>query len=96
MTTTHTKTEHKLTVTIHDEDAGGKPIEIKETVDVLVGVIIDQFYKKIKTTRAEGDRLYCIKSGQDVFEHAAQSIGDFASSACPDLIWGWSRKTGGA
>jgi hypothetical protein len=85
----------KLTVVVHDEDAGGEPFRFHEGAGTPVATIIDQLYRALKTERQEGDRLICIGSGESVFAHEHEHLGHYAES-CPHLEWGWSRKTGGA
>jgi len=83
------------TVIAHDEDAGGDPYGFHEGPGTPVETIIKQLYRKLGTERREGDRLVCIGSGESVFAHGSEHLGDYAA-VCPALEWGWSRKTGGA
>lgn len=85
-----------LIVTVHNEDAGGKPFKIPGEPDTLVGSIVDQFYIDLGSPREEGDRLYCLANGSDVFASLEQRLGDYAETACKPLEWGFARSTGGA
>jgi hypothetical protein len=85
-----------LTVTVHDEDAGGDPLSIHAGRGTPLSTVIEKLYRELKTERQEGDRLVCIGSGGDVFPHQSEHLGDYAAASCKELEWGWSRKTGGA
>lgn len=85
-----------LTVVVHDEDAGGKPFEIHAGPGAPVRTVIDRFYKELDTGHQEGDRLICLGNGQDVFSHAQEHLGDYQTSNCTALEWGYSRPTDGA
>ena len=91
-----TDRERLLIVTIHDEDSGGPPYRIRARRRVLVQRVIDRFYVQLGTAQQEGDRLYCLGSGQDVLIHAGERLGFYQEHSCPDLEWGYSRPTGGA
>ena len=85
-----------LTVTVHDEDAGGEPFVIRAGPGTPVATVIERFYEELKSVREDTDRLTCLGSGADVFTHSSEHLGDYATAACPALEWGWSRATGGA
>lgn len=85
-----------LTVTVHNEDAGGDPVRMNAGPGTPVSTIIDRFYRETQTERKTGDRLVCLGNGEDVFAHAAQHLGDYKTSHCSALEWGWSGETGGA
>jgi hypothetical protein len=85
-----------LTVTVHNEDAGGAPVLVKAGPGTPVSTIIDRFYTETKTERKPNDRLVCLRNGQDVFAHAGEHLGDYQASQCSALEWGWSGETGGA
>ncbi len=89
--------EHaSLTVTVHDEDAGGEPFTFHRGPGTPIATIIAELYKELKTDRKPGDRLTCLANGDNVFAHEAEHLGDYATSTCKDLEWGWSGETGGA
>lgn len=92
----HQESGHSLTVTVHNEDQGGKPITIKAGSGTPVREIIEQMYKELKIQRQQGDRLTCLANGQDVFQHANEHLGDYQRSSCSKLEWGFARPTGGA
>jgi hypothetical protein len=85
-----------LTVTVHNEDAGGEPIEIEGEPKTKVETIIHRMYKDLDTERKEGDRLTCLANGGDVFPHAHQELEHYAEHECHALEWGFARATGGA
>jgi hypothetical protein len=85
-----------LTVVVHDEDAGGKPHEISAGPGTPVRVVVERFYKEFGSEHQDGDRLYCLATGEDVFSHGDEHLGDYAKSSCSTLEWGFARPTGGA
>ncbi len=85
-----------LTVTIHDEDAGGKPIKVEAAPSATVATVIEKMYDHLHSEHQEGDRLRCEATGDDVFGHVAEHLGDYAESSCEKLEWLFARKTGGA
>ena len=85
-----------LIVTIHDEDSGGRPYKFRARPRALVQRVIDRFYRRLGSDHQDGDRLYCLGSGQDVFAHGQEPLSHFQEHSCPDLEWGFSRPTGGA
>ncbi|HEY1334657.1 MAG TPA: hypothetical protein VGF31_10410 [Myxococcaceae bacterium] len=85
----------RLTVMVHDEDAGGEPIRIHGGPGTPVATVIAELYRELKTERKDGDRLICLGSGASVFGHEREHLEQYATH-CPHLEWGWSRKTGGA
>jgi hypothetical protein len=89
------KHDGRLTVVVHDEDAGGEPIRIHGGPGTPVATLIAELYRELKTEQKEGDRLICLASGATVFGHEREHLEQYASH-CPQLEWGWSRKTGGA
>jgi Tat protein secretion system quality control protein TatD with DNase activity len=88
--------DRDLVVIIHDEDAGGEPYKITSELSAKVETVIHRFYKKLDTTRKDGDRLVCLANGNDVFAHAEQRLDEYARHECAALEWGFSRDTGGA
>jgi len=88
--------EHKLTVTVHNEDAGGDPLVFHDSKETLVSAVIAQLYTALKTTRKPDDRLKCIGNGDNVFSHETETLGHYAEHVCERLEWAWSGKSGGA
>lgn len=95
---TETPKDHRssLTVVVHDEDAGGKPLQFHEGPGTPVSTVIGQLYRELKTDRKPDDRLSCLATGDSVFAHENEHLGDYARNSCTSLEWGWSGKTGGA
>lgn len=87
---------HPLVVTVHNEDEGGEPIKIQGEPESRVEEIIKKLYQDLGTSREDGDRLYCLANGDDVFPHADQHLRTYAEHVCKALEWGFSRPTGGA
>lgn len=87
---------HELTVTVHDEDAGGKPIKVEAARSATVATVIEKIYDHLHSQHQDGDRLRCEATGDDVFGHVAERLGDYAESSCEKLEWLFARKTGGA
>jgi hypothetical protein len=85
----------RLTVVVHDEDAGGEPFTFHEGPGTPVSTVIAQLYRKLGTEREQDDRLICLGNGDSVFAHAHEHLEQYATT-CTALEWGWSRKTGGA
>ena len=88
--------EHKLTVTIHNEDAGGDPLVFHDSKEALVSAVITLLYAALKVARKPDDRLKCIGNGDNVFSHETETLGDYAERFCHKLEWAWSGKSGGA
>ena len=88
--------EHKLTVTVHNEDAGGDPLVFHDSKEALVSAVITQLYIALNTTRKPDDRLKCIANGDNVFSHETETLGHYAERVCEKLEWAWSGKSGGA
>ena len=85
-----------LVVTIHNEDAGGKPFRIPGQPETPISSIVDAFYTVFGSPHQDGDRLYCLMNGDDVFAHSTEELGQYAEHVCKNLEWGFSRATGGA
>jgi hypothetical protein len=88
--------EHKLAVTVHNEDAGGEPLVFHDSKETLVSAVISELYTALKTSRKPDDRLKCIGTGDNVFSHETERLGHYAEHACEKLEWAWSGKSGGA
>jgi hypothetical protein len=82
-------------VQIHNEENGEN-----ETITAGRGepvrVIIEKMYRAFGLERQEGDRLRCKGSGEDVFAHADEHLGDYQAKHCPKLSWLFVGDTGGA
>lgn len=85
-----------LTVTVYDLDAGGDPITVSRGKGVPVRQVIEAVYKELNTHPAPGDRLLCQSTGESVGAFADMHLGQYAEKHCPDLVWTFSRDTGGA
>jgi hypothetical protein len=92
----HEDHKKRLVVTVHKEDAGGEPYKIPGEAETRISTIVEKFYTELGTARKEGDRLYCLMNGDDVFPHEHQELGEYAEKVCKALEWGFSRPTGGA
>jgi hypothetical protein len=88
--------EHKLTVTVHNEDAGGDPLVFHDSKEALVSAVIAQLYTALGVARKPDDRLKCIANGDNVFSHETETLGHYAERVCEKLEWAWSGKSGGA
>jgi hypothetical protein len=95
MTETSESHGSSFTVVVHNEDAGGPPLQFHEGPGTPVATVIKQLYRELKTDRKTDDRLTCIANGESVFAHEGEHLRDFAKS-CPKLEWGWASQTGGA
>ena len=89
--------EHgRLTVTVHDEDAGGDPFRIPAGPGEKVGKVIAELYRLLNTSPRESDRLLCAENGDSVPPHADEHLRDYGTGVCSDLVWTYARDTGGA
>jgi hypothetical protein len=87
---------HPVNIVVHNEDTGGKPIQLKgESTDTVQG-FIDQLYKALRTTRKDGDRLRCGGKGVNVFSFANLTVEDFQRQQCAAHEWTFAGDTGGA
>jgi hypothetical protein len=88
--------DHRLVITVHDEDAGGEPIKIEGKPESRISTIIEELYDKLHTERKPDDRLQCLAGGNDVFAHGHEELHEYAKHVCPALVWTFARGTGGA
>lgn len=85
-----------VNIVVHNEDTGGKPIELKGESTDKVQMFIDQLYQALRSTRKDGDRLRCGGSGVNVFSFANSTITDFQRQQCAAHEWTFTGATGGA
>jgi hypothetical protein len=85
-----------VTIIVHNEDTGGKPIQLSGQVNDTVQSFIDKLYEALRTTRKPDDRLRCGGSGVNVFSFAALTIADFQRQHCAAHEWLFAGATGGA
>lgn len=87
---------HNVTIVVHDEDTGKKPIQLKGTSAESVQTFIDKLYEELRTPHKPDDRLRCGKSEINVFTYAASNIIDFQREHCAAHEWLFAGATGGA
>lgn len=87
---------HNVTIVVHDEDTGKKPIQLKATSADSVQIFIDKLYEALRTSQKPDDRLRCGKSEINVFTYAALNIVDFLREHCAAHEWVFAGATGGA
>lgn len=86
---------HRVNIVVHNEDTGGKPIDlIGESTDTVQS-FIDKLYEGLHTTHKADDRLRC-GSRVNVFSYANLSIGEFQRQQCAAHEWVFAGATGGA
>ncbi|TAM79798.1 MAG: hypothetical protein EPN47_18575 [Acidobacteria bacterium] len=83
-------------IVVHNEDTGGKPIDLKGESTDTVQSFVDQLYQALRTTRKDGDRLRCGPSGVNVFSFVKLTIEDFERQQCAAHEWVFAGATGGA
>jgi hypothetical protein len=88
--------QQPVNIVVHNEDTGGKPIDLKGESTDKVQIFIDQLYQALRTTRKDGDRLRCGGSGANVFGFANLTIADFQRQQCAAHEWTFAGATGGA
>jgi hypothetical protein len=96
MTDGRDQKQHPVNIVVHNEDTGGKPIDLKGESTDTVQSFVDQLYKALRTTRKDGDRLRCGASGVSVFAFLSLSIADFQHQQCAAHEWTFAGATGGA
>jgi len=87
---------HAVNIVVHNEDTGGKPIDLKGESTDTVQSFIDKLYEALRSTRKDGDRLRCGGSAVNVFSFANLDIADFQRQHCAAHEWVFAGKTGGA
>jgi hypothetical protein len=54
----------------------------------LVGHVFAEFYKKTGVVKSENDEFKCEANGEDLLQHAGETIGHLQSKGhCPQLVW---------
>lgn len=87
---------HTLTIVVHNEDTGKKPIQLKGVSTDLVQSFINQLYEALRASQKPDDRLRCGKSEVNVFSHVNITIADFLREHCAAHEWIFAGATGGA
>lgn len=87
---------HNITIVVHNEDTGKKPIELKGTSVDAVQSFIDKLYEALRTTQKPDDRLRCGSSEVNVFSYANLNVVDFQREHCASHSWAFAGATGGA
>lgn len=83
-----------LTVTVENEDSG-RDIVLRVGRGETVQKAIDELYRELGRGPDPEDRLTCGTDGASVLPFAAEKIKDFLEH-CPDLVWRFVGRTGGA
>lgn len=87
---------HPVNIMVHNEDTGGKPIDLKGESTDTVQSFVNELYEALRTTRKDGDRLRCGGSGANVFSFSNLTIADFQRQQCAAHEWVFAGATGGA
>ena len=86
----------RLSVTVYNADAGGPPEYVQAGPGEKVGKVVEEALAAIEVTATPGDRLVCLANGSNVRDYADMHLKDYAAGQCGDLVWSYSRDTGGA
>lgn len=92
----HDNKSQPVTIIVHNEDTGGKPIQLNGQNTDTVQAFIDRLYEALRTARKPDDRLRCGDSGVNVFSFAALTVADFQRQQCAAHEWLFAGATGGA
>jgi hypothetical protein len=93
---TQSQKPHQVNIVVHNEDTGGKPIDLRGESSDTVQSFIDKLYEALRTTHKADDRLRCGASGVNVFSYASLTIDDFQRQQCAAHEWVFAGATGGA
>ena len=93
---TQNQKAHPVNIVVHNEDTGGKPIELNGESTDTVQSFIDKLYEALRSTHKAEDRLRCGDSGVNVFNYANLTIADFQRQQCAAHEWVFAGATGGA
>lgn len=95
-----TRTDHgaapdsaQLTVTVHNED-NGRSLPLPAGPGTPVATLIERMYNQWKLNRRPTDRLRCETTGESVFGHEDEKLGDFTQRC--GLVWLFAGEHGGA
>ncbi len=91
-----TQKPHQVNIVVHNEDTGGKPIDLRGESTDTVQSFIYKLYEALRTTHKADDRLRCGASSVNVFSYAALTIDDFERQQCAAHEWIFAGATGGA
>jgi hypothetical protein len=92
----HGKSAQPMTIIVHNEDTGGKPIQLSGQSTDTVQTFIDRLYEALRTAHKPDDRLRCGGSGVNVFSFATLAMADFQRQQCAAHEWVFAGATGGA
>lgn len=87
---------HTVNIVVHNEDTGGKPIDLKGESTDTVQTFIDKLYAALKTTHKADDRLRCGPKAVNVFSFSTLTIEEFERQQCAAHEWVFAGATGGA
>jgi hypothetical protein len=87
---------HPVNIVVHNEDTGGKPIDLQGESTDMVQSFVDKLYGALRTTHKADDRLRCGASGVNVFSYATLTMNDFQHQQCAAHEWIFAGATGGA
>jgi hypothetical protein len=93
---TQTQKPHQVNIEVHNEDTGGKPIDLRGESTDKVQSFINKLYEALRTTHKADDRLRCGPSGVNVFSYAGLTIEEFQRQHCEANSWVFAGATGGA
>lgn len=88
--------ERRITVHVVNED-NGEEIDLPATRRVRIERLISVIYDKFHVQRQPDDRLRCEQGGEDVFQFAQLTLGEYLDAGhCKCLVWLFASGTGGA
>lgn len=87
---------HTVNIVVHNEDTGGKPIDLKGESTDTVQTFIDRLYDILKTVHKADDRLRCGPKSVNVFSFVTLTIDEFERQQCAAHEWVFAGATGGA
>lgn len=89
-------TERRITVHIVNED-NGEEIDLHGNRQLRIEHFIKLIYNRFKVERQPDDRLRCEEGGEDVFQFAHMTLGEYQDAGhCKCLVWLFASGTGGA
>jgi hypothetical protein len=92
----HFHTERHVTVEVHNED-NGADIKLRALRRTKIEALVKLMYEALKVPQQADDRLRCEVGGEDVFQFANLTLGEYLDAGhCHCLIWLFAGGTGGA
>jgi Multiubiquitin len=92
----HFHTERRLLVQVHNED-NGADIKLPAVRRTKLEALLALMYEELKVPKQPDDRLRCETGGEDVFQFANLTLGDYVDAGhCQCLVWLFAGGTGGA